>query len=69
MAHRRNSSNAKRSQCEKGGIFLSAAFTDTKTKLRWRCAKGHEWEKEVLNWYLSSHVEPYCRGAEQALQL
>lgn len=27
-----------------GGECLSSAYTNTKTKLKWRCANGHEWE-------------------------
>ncbi|MCX5992338.1 MAG: NAD(P)-dependent oxidoreductase [Chloroflexi bacterium] len=28
----------------RGGVCLSTTFTDIKTKLRWKCAFGHEWE-------------------------
>ncbi len=28
---------------ERGGVCLSDAYTNATTKLRWRCAKGHEW--------------------------
>jgi hypothetical protein len=27
----------------RGGVCLSKRFVDAKTKLRWRCAEGHEW--------------------------
>ena len=27
----------------RGGVCLSKRYIDTKTKLRWRCAAGHEW--------------------------
>jgi len=47
-----------------GGICLSAAFTDTKTKLRWRCAKGHEWE--ALPWnVLKGHWCLICGNERQ----
>ena len=29
---------------KKGGRCLSTVYNNFKTKLRWRCAKGHEWE-------------------------
>ena len=29
---------------QRGGQCLSDSYINTKTKLRWRCAKGHEWE-------------------------
>ena len=28
---------------EKGGTCLSKKYINVHTKLRWRCAKGHEW--------------------------
>jgi hypothetical protein len=28
----------------KGGALLSTAYINRATKMRWRCAKGHEWE-------------------------
>ena len=28
----------------KGGECLSTEYINRKTKLRWRCAEGHEWE-------------------------
>jgi hypothetical protein len=28
----------------KRGVLLSSRYVDNKTKLRWRCAKGHEWD-------------------------
>lgn len=29
---------------KRGGLCLSQSYEDSKYKLRWRCAKGHEWE-------------------------
>jgi hypothetical protein len=29
---------------ERGGLCLSAQYVSSKTKLRWRCGDGHEWE-------------------------
>jgi hypothetical protein len=28
---------------QRGGQCLASAYTDSKTKVRWRCAKGHQW--------------------------
>jgi hypothetical protein len=42
---------------EKGGACLSNAYVNGRTKLRWRCARGHEWEA------VPSHVvnnESWC---------
>ncbi|CAD6532973.1 hypothetical protein ACFQ3P_14500 [Paraburkholderia sabiae] len=32
---------------ERGGHCLSGTYSHVKTKLRWRCAKGHEWERSA----------------------
>lgn len=32
-----------------GGECLSSEYKNSKTKLRWRCAQGHEWEAIPLN--------------------
>jgi hypothetical protein len=29
---------------QRGGVFLSDAYTSVNDRYRWRCAKGHEWE-------------------------
>jgi len=34
---------------ERGGACLSTVYVDTQTKLRWRCAEGHEWEAKPGN--------------------
>lgn len=34
---------------EKGGECLSDVYVNCRTKLRWRCAKGHEWEGITSN--------------------
>jgi hypothetical protein len=33
----------------RGGACLSKRYTDNRTKLRWRCAAGHEWDAIPLN--------------------
>ena len=34
---------------ERGGECLSTKYVNSHTKLRWRCAKGHEWEAAPTN--------------------
>ena len=34
---------------ERGGACLSTVYVNSKTKLRWRCAEGHEWEATPNN--------------------
>ncbi len=34
---------------EKGGEFLSSIYRNRRTKYRWRCAQGHEWETAAGN--------------------
>ena len=34
---------------EKGGLCLSTEYVDSSTCLRWRCAKGHEWEARAYS--------------------
>lgn len=33
----------------RGGLCLSTTYVDSQTKLRWRCAHGHEWEARPDN--------------------
>ena len=33
----------------RGGMCLSGVYKNNETKLRWRCAKGHEWEATPAN--------------------
>ena len=44
-----------------GGECLSINYVDTRTKLRWRCARGHEWEA-IPNSVLEGSWCPYCAG-------
>ena len=32
-----------------GGVCLSTEYKNLRTKMRWRCAKGHEWESQGQN--------------------
>ncbi len=43
------------------GQCLSAAYTNTRTPLRWRCAEGHEWETAPFN-IQQGHWCPHCAG-------
>lgn len=43
---------------KRGGRCLSSAYVNLKTKLRWRCAKGHEWEAPPAN---VKHVGTWCQ--------
>lgn len=47
---------AKRGEC------LSMAYVDTDTKLRWRCAEGHEWEAIPDSVVRRGTWCPKCRG-------
>ncbi|MAW63646.1 MAG: hypothetical protein CL473_06650 [Acidobacteria bacterium] len=31
------------------GVCLSTVYVNSKAKLRWRCAEGHEWESTPSN--------------------
>ncbi len=46
---------------KKGGECLSEHYTNSHTKLRWRCAKGHEWEA-VPNSIAQGSWCPVCAG-------
>ena len=45
-----------------GGQCLSADYTNQVTPLRWRCAKGHEWEAIPRNLRNRGTWCPYCSG-------
>lgn len=51
----------------KGGQCLSLAYRNSKDRLRWRCAKGHEWEAQV-NHVNAGHWCPRC-GHEKLARL
>ena len=44
---------------ERGGKCLSTKYTSNKTKLRWQCKKGHEWEAIPHN-IKQGHRCPKC---------
>ena len=48
--HRKQRLDQLRALAEsKGGILLSTSYTNNKTKLKWRCEKGHEWQAIPTN--------------------
>lgn len=47
-----------------GGECLSQAYANTKTKLKWRCANGHEWEAIPSN-VLRGHWCKICGNERQ----
>jgi hypothetical protein len=46
----------------RGGKCLSSAYKNTKTKLRWRCADGHEWDAVASNVINQNSWCPKCAG-------
>ena len=45
---------------EKGGKCLSVEYIDIKTKMRWRCKEGHEWDATFANIKYQNSWCPYC---------
>lgn len=45
----------------RSGECLSESYINSKTKLRWKCAKGHEWDAIPLNVANKGSWCPYCR--------
>ena len=46
----------------RGGECLSRSYVNLRTKLRWRCAKGHEWEATGGNVKAQESWCPRCAG-------
>ncbi|WP_413575496.1 zinc-ribbon domain-containing protein [Bacillus thuringiensis] len=44
----------------RGGKCFSETYKDNKTKLRWKCAKGHEWEATPNNIKSKAQWCPEC---------
>lgn len=44
----------------RGGECLSEEYVNTKTKLRWRCGQGHEWDALPLNVVHKNSWCPFC---------
>jgi len=49
---------------ERGGVCLSGEYLGYRTKLRWRCAHGHDWETCPAT-ILSGHWCPKCSHIER----
>lgn len=45
---------------ERGGVCLSEAYINNSTKLRWRCAKGHEWKATPAHIAMGGWCPPCC---------
>jgi hypothetical protein len=56
----------------KGGMCLSANYKNSKSKLRWRCAQGHEWKTDA-SVIIQGHWCPQCQkfrlGRKYALKI
>lgn len=46
---RRSLDDAKKAAADRGGVCLSESYTNKRSRLRWRCANGHEWEASAGN--------------------
>lgn len=54
---------------ERGGECLSTTYTNNRTRLRWRCAAGHEWEATAQSVKQHTHWCPVCSVEAQRLTL
>lgn len=46
----------------KGGTCLSRSYVNKRSKMRWRCAEGHEWDATVNEVRYYGTWCPYCAG-------
>ena len=56
----------------KGGTCLSTSYRNTKSRLRWRCAEGHEWETQasvILQGHWCRKCEMFRLGRKYALTI
>ena len=51
---------------KRGGVCLSKRYDGTHTKLRWRCAEGHEWEMTKADGQHSTELPPNFIGCAVA---
>jgi hypothetical protein len=49
-----------------GGVCLSASYVNTKTRMSWRCAEGHEWRATLGSVKYGGVWCPYCAGRRGA---
>jgi hypothetical protein len=59
---RKSIDDAQRYAAERGGQCLSEHYVNGRTKLRWRCAKGHEWEAAPATVTSRGTWCPVCAG-------
>jgi hypothetical protein len=56
----------------KGGICLSSSYRNAKSRLFWRCAKGHEWETQasvIIDGHWCPRCEKFRLGRKYALTI
>jgi len=56
----------------KGGVCLSINYGNAKSRLRWRCANGHEWETQasvILGGHWCPQCEKFRLGRKYALTI
>ena len=53
---------------KRGGECLSKVYVNAKTKLRWRCEKGHEWEACPSDVKHDNTWCPYCVGKNKTIE-
>jgi len=56
----------------KGGVCLSEDYANVKSRLRWRCARGHEWETQasiIIGGHWCPKCEKFRLGRKYALSL
>jgi hypothetical protein len=56
----------------KGGVCLSENYANVKSRLRWRCAAGHEWETQasvIIGGHWCPKCEQFRLGRKYALSL
>ena len=54
---------------KRGGRCLSDVYAGNNTKLRWECAKGHQWETTPYKVKEGGHWCPKCAAAERRLTI
>ena len=50
---------------DRGGLCLAKTYVNTKAKLRWRCAEGHEWEASANSVKGNGSWCPKCANARR----
>lgn len=58
-------SHAQNLASERGGLCLSTSYENSKSALRWKCAKGHEWQANFNDIKNSGSWCPECGGVKR----